>query len=44
MDAPTLTDVAVEADNIYYDLLGRKVTAPQPGNVYICNGKKVVIF
>lgn len=37
-------DAAVEADNIYYDLLGRKVTAPQPGNVYICNGKKVVIF
>ena len=37
-------DVAAETDNTVYDLLGRKVTAPQPGNVYICNGKKVVVF
>lgn len=37
-------DVAIETNDTYYDLLGRKVTAPQPGNVYICNGKKVVIF
>lgn len=37
-------DVAAETDNTLYDLLGRKVTAPQPGNVYICNGKKVVVF
>ncbi len=37
-------DVAIETNDTYYDLLGRKVTAPQPGNVYICNGKKAVIF
>ena len=42
--ATAVEDVVVEADNAFYDLLGRKVTAPQPGNVYICNGKKVVIF
>lgn len=42
--ATAVEDVVVETDNAFYDLLGRKVTAPQPGNVYICNGKKVVIF
>lgn len=42
--ATAVEDVVVEADNTFYDLLGRKVTAPQPGNVYICNGKKVVVF
>ena len=26
----------------YYDLTGRKVNAPQKGNIYIQNGKKVL--
>ena len=26
-----------------YDLQGRKVETPQPGHIYIMNGKKVVI-
>ena len=30
-------------DNAYYDLLGRKITNPQQGGIYIHNGKKVVI-
>jgi hypothetical protein len=27
---------------VIYDLLGRKVTKTQPGNIYICDGKKIV--
>lgn len=27
----------------YYDLLGRKVENPTSGNIYICNGKKILI-
>lgn len=26
-----------------YDLSGRKVEAPAPGNIYISNGKKILI-
>lgn len=36
--------VGVEQDNCYYDLLGRKVDEPQAGNIYIHNGKKIVLF
>ncbi len=27
---------------VYFDLMGRKVAAPQKGEIYIVNGKKVV--
>ena len=30
------------ANNQYYDLMGNKVTTPQPGKIYICNGKKIL--
>ncbi len=30
------------ADNVYYDLTGRRVMAPAKG-IYICNGKKVTV-
>lgn len=42
--ATAVEDVPADADDTYYDLLGRKVLTPQPGNVYICNGKKIVVF
>ncbi len=46
--APTvatgLDAVSQKEDNCYYDLFGRKVAEPQAGNVYIQNGKKVVLF
>ncbi len=29
-------------DNSYYDLQGRKITNPQPGQIYIQNGKKFI--
>ena len=29
-------------DNTIYDLFGRKVNAPLPGNIYIKNGKKII--
>ena len=32
---------AAEAD-VYYDVQGRKVVAPQKGQLYIVNGKKVL--
>ena len=32
---------AVAADGAYYDLNGRRVTAPARGTIYIHNGKKV---
>lgn len=32
-----------EADNKYYDLLGRQVVNPQHGGIYIHQGKKVVL-
>ncbi len=47
--APNLTGVeSVEADVIndkapIYDLLGRRITKPQPGRIYIQNGKKVMV-
>jgi hypothetical protein len=31
----------VAADGAYYDLSGRRVTAPARGTIYIHNGKKV---
>lgn len=30
-------------DNAIYDLLGRRVTNPLPGTIYIRNGKKFVL-
>lgn len=33
-----------EADGACYDLLGRKVSNPQQGGLYIMNGKKVIIL
>lgn len=32
-----------EDNGNYYDLLGRKVENPTSGNIYICNGKKILI-
>ncbi len=32
----------VTADDVYIDLLGRKVCQPQYGNIYVRNGKKIV--
>lgn len=32
-----------EEDNTNYDLLGRPVNSPTPGNIYIRNGKKCII-
>jgi hypothetical protein len=34
---------AGEADAVYYDLQGRRITKPTVKGVYIMNGKKVVI-
>ena len=42
--ATSLDALSVKEDNCYYDLFGRKVAEPQAGNVYIQNGKKVVLF
>ena len=42
--ATAVEDVPADTDDTYYDLLGRKILMPQPGNVYICNGKKIVVF
>ena len=38
----TVNAAAAKANNAYYDLMGRRVYAPQHG-VYIHNGKKVVV-
>ena len=35
---------ADEKENACYDILGRKVAAPQQSGIYIMNGKKVIIF
>lgn len=32
-----------EDNGDYYDLLGRKAENPTSGNIYICNGKKILI-
>ena len=44
-DDPTAVESAVKetvANGQYYDLQGRKVAAPQKGQIYIVNGKKVL--
>ncbi|MBR1917274.1 MAG: hypothetical protein IJ832_05480 [Bacteroidaceae bacterium] len=44
-DDPTAVESAVKetvANGQYYDLTGRKVAAPQKGQIYIVNGKKVL--
>ena len=39
-----ITTVRMDVENgDIYDLLGRKVTTPQKGNIYIQNGKKFVV-
>lgn len=35
-------DQADQQPKVYFDLMGRKVAAPQKGEIYIVNGKKVV--
>lgn len=35
-------DQADQQPKVYFDLMGRKVAAPQKGDIYIVNGKKVV--
>lgn len=32
------------ASHIYYDLQGRRIYTPEAGQVYICNGKKVIFM
>ena len=40
---PTAMDnVTFRNDGKYYDILGREVSHPQPGNLYIHNGKKIL--
>lgn len=34
--------IPTDEDGAYYDILGRQVTSPQKGNIYIHNGKKVM--
>ena len=41
VEAPALVETD-EADNAVYDLMGRRVTHPQSGHIYISKGKKVV--
>lgn len=44
-DDPTAVNSAINGQNLngqYYDLQGRKVVAPQKGQLYIHNGKKVL--
>ena len=44
-DDPTAVASAINGETLngqYYDLTGRKVVAPQKGNIYIVNGKKVL--
>lgn len=40
--ATGVEDVSVQPEGAYYDLLGRQVREPQPGQMYIQNGKKIV--
>ena len=37
-----ICDQADQQPKVYFDLMGRKVAAPQKGEIYIVNGKKVV--
>lgn len=40
---PTSIDhINFQNDGKYYDVLGRQVVTPQPGNLYIHNGKKIL--
>lgn len=32
-----------ENETVYYDSYGRKTAIPSPGNIYICNGKKILM-
>ena len=37
-----ITETQKEADNSLYDLMGRRLTTPQKGQIYIRGGKKVI--
>lgn len=37
-----ICDQADQQPKVYFDLMGRKVTAPKKGEIYIVNGKKVM--
>ena len=39
-DAITAPTASSQSDNVMYDLLGRRITAPRKGNIYIINKKK----
>ena len=40
--ADVATPVAAEEDSAIYDILGRRVTVPVAGNIYIRDGKKIL--
>lgn len=42
--ATAVEQTSTEEEGVCYDLLGRKVAEPQPGNIYIRNGQKIVLF
>lgn len=42
--ATAVEQTSTDEEGVYYDLLGRKVAQPQPGNIYIRNGQKIVLF
>lgn len=42
--ATAVEQTSTDEEGVCYDLLGRKVAEPQPGNIYIRNGQKIVLF
>ncbi|MBD5164668.1 hypothetical protein, partial [Helicobacter sp.] len=40
--ADVATPIAAEEDSAIYDILGRRVTVPVAGNIYIRDGKKIL--
>lgn len=43
MDEISLTDLSSGENDLLYDLMGIPVDTPQPGTIYIRNGKKIVL-
>ena len=41
-DVNIVPDLDGNSSMVIYDLMGRKVTNPRPGNIYIMNGVKVM--
>lgn len=39
---PLPEDFSAESEPIYLDVMGRKVLSPRKGELYICNGRKVI--